>query len=83
MEQAMTRIWGWLQSNLAQRKQQRKARKEERLQREAEHRIQVREFDGVLCLCLDNIPVLERTAFNDAELKQARFLLFNYLKRVR
>jgi hypothetical protein len=79
MEKAMTRIWDWLQSG----KQQRKARKEERLQREADQRIQAREFGGVLCLCLDNIPVLERAAFNEAELTQARFLLFKYLKSVR
>lgn len=79
----MKKIAEWLERFIANRKQAYKASKDERLKDEAYHRIQVREFAGKLCLCLDNTPVLERTLFNDSELQQARFLLYQYLKSVR
>ena len=50
---------------------------------EVQERLQVREFNGQLCLCLDNVPVIARTAFNDTELKQARYMLKQYIKRTR
>lgn len=79
----MKKIAEWLDRFIANRKKAYDAKKDERLKDEAYHRIQVREFAGKLCLCLDNVPVLERTLFNDSELQQARFLLYQYLKSVR
>lgn len=49
--------------------------------KEAERRIQVREFDNMLCLSLDGIPVLPMTEFNKQTLADARLTLFNYLNR--
>lgn len=87
MEKAMMRILdkvlAWFAEYQQQNRERREARKAARLQREVERRIQVREFDGGLCLCIDNIPVLKRAEFDDAELKQARTLLFNYLTSAR
>lgn len=83
----MIRVWGkvlaWFAGYQQQIRVRRDARKAARLQREVERRIQVREFDGGLCLCLDNIPVLKRAVFDDDELRQARSLLFNYLTSAR
>ena len=61
-----------------QRKKQ--ARRNMMLLRETERRLQVREFGGELCLCLDNVPVLERRTFDEEELRQARALMFSYLQ---
>lgn len=49
--------------------------------KEAERRIQVREFDNMLCLSLDGIPVLPMSEFNKQTLADARLTLFNYLNR--
>lgn len=83
----MMRIWdkvlAWFAEYQQQNRERREARNAARLRREVERRIQVREFDGCLCLCIDNIPVLKRPEFDDAELKQARRLLFDYLSSAR
>lgn len=49
--------------------------------KEAERRIQVREFDNMLCLSLDGVPVLPMREFNKQTLADARLTLFNYLNR--
>lgn len=49
--------------------------------KEAERRIQVREFDNMLCLSLDGIPVLPMSEFNKQTLADARLTFFNYLNR--
>lgn len=46
---------------------------------EAERRIQVREFDGMLCLSIDGIPVMPMREFNRQTLSDARLTLYNYL----
>lgn len=58
------------------------ARRNMMLLRETERRLQVREFGGELCLCLDNVPVLERRTFDEEELRQARALMFSYLQNL-
>jgi hypothetical protein len=69
----------WLTENRKKKERQREAR----LEMEVQERLQVREFGGQLCLCLDNVPVIASTAFNDTELKQARYMLKQYIKRTR
>ena len=68
---------------LSEHRQKKERRREARLEMEVQERLQVREFNGQLCLCLDNVPVIARTAFNDTELKQARYMLKQYIKRTR
>ena len=48
---------------------------------EAERRIQVREFDNMLCLSLDGIPVLPMGEFDKQTLQDARLTFYNYLSR--
>lgn len=63
------------------RVQQRKADKHRlALMGEASRRIQVREFDNILCLSIDGIPVLPMRDFDKQILADARLTLFNYLK---
>ena len=61
--------------------QERKESKRLATMKEAERRIQVREFDNMLCLSLDGIPVLPMSEFNKQTLADARLTFFNYLNR--
>lgn len=58
----------------------RNARRNTSLQREADQRVQVREFGGRLCLSIDGIPLLAMETYNVRMLEDARTTLFNYLK---
>lgn len=62
-------------------KQERKDNKRLATMAEAERRIQVREFDNMLCLAIDGIPVLPMRDFDKQALADARLTLFNYLSR--
>ncbi len=66
---------------IAKWKQERKDSKRLASIKEAERRIQVREFDNMLCLSLDGVPVLPMSEFNKKTLADARLTLFNYLNR--
>ena len=46
---------------------------------EVNRRMQVREFNNMLCLSLDGIPVLPLKDFNKQALSDARLTLYNYL----
>lgn len=48
---------------------------------EANRRVQVREFDNMLCLSLDGIPVMPMREFSKQMLSDARLTLYNYLNR--
>lgn len=48
---------------------------------EANRRVQVREFDNMLCLSLDGVPVMPMREFNQQVLSDARLTLYNYLNR--
>lgn len=61
--------------------QERKDSKRLETMKEAERRIQVREFDNMLCLSLDGVPVLPMSEFNKQTLADARLTFFNYLIR--
>lgn len=61
--------------------QERKDSKRLATMKEAERRIQVREFDNMLCLSLDGVPVLPMSEFNKQTLADARLTFFNYLIR--
>lgn len=65
----------------AKLKQELKDSKRLATMKEAERRIQVREFDNMLCLSLDGVPVLPMREFNKQTLADARLTLFNYLNR--
>lgn len=65
----------------AEWEQERKDKKRIATMIEASHRIQVREFDNMLCLSLDGIPVLPMSDFNKQTLADARLTFFNYLNR--
>lgn len=62
-------------------KQERNDNKRLATMREAERRIQVSEFDNMLCLSLDGIPVLPMGDFNKQTLADARLTFFNYLNK--
>ncbi len=48
--------------------------------READRRIQVREFDGMLCLSLDGMPVMPMKEFDRKVLSDARLTFYNYIE---
>lgn len=48
--------------------------------REAARRVQVREFDNMLCLSLDGIPLVPLREFDKQALSDARLTFYNYLK---
>ena len=64
------------------RARQRKADKHRMaLTEEANRRIQVREFDNILCLSIDGIPLLPMSDFDKQTLADARLTFFNYLNQ--
>lgn len=77
----MKEVYGKLRIIAAEWKQERKDKKRIATMSEAEHRIQVREFDNMFCLSLDGIPVLPMGDFNKQTLADARLTFFNYLNR--
>lgn len=58
----------------------RNIRRNARLTKEAEARVQVREFGGQLCLSIDGVPLLPMATYNTLMLQDARTTLYNYLK---
>lgn len=77
----MKEVYEKLRIVAAEWKQERKDKKRIATMIEASHRIQVREFDNMLCLSLDGIPVLPMGNFNKQTLADARLTFFNYLNR--
>lgn len=75
MERVQARLNEWR----AKASQAKEERRRLETMREAERRIQVREFDNILCLSIDGIPVLPMGQFNRQTLSDARLTLFNYL----
>lgn len=68
------------------RDEYRKAQKDKHrisLMEETNRRLQVREFDNILCLAIDGIPVLPMKEFSKQVLSDARLTLFNYLEQRR
>lgn len=59
-----------------EQEQERKDSKRLATMKEAERRIQVREFDNMLCLSLDGVPVLPMSEFNKQTLADARLTFF-------
>ncbi len=55
-------------------------KKTARRNKEAEHRVQLREFDDKICLCLDNIPLVPIKDGNTDMLKTARGIFRDWLE---
>lgn len=74
----------WLVTNI---KANRKVRKEARLNNqcvlEAERRIQYREFDGMLVIALDNIPIVPVEEYSSDTLEVCRALFGSYIFKQR
>lgn len=70
-----------LDNFLVRRKQRLSDKKRLETMKEAERRIQVMEFDNMLCLAIDGIPVLPMSDFNKQTLADARLTFFNYLNQ--
>ena len=74
----------WLVTNI---KANRKVRKEARLNNqcvlEAERRIQYREFDGMLVIALDNIPIVPVEEYSSVTLEDCRALFGSYIFKQR
>lgn len=74
----------WLITNI---KANRKVRKETRLNNqcalEAERRIQYREFNGKLCVALDNVPIIPVTEQQNTVLDDCRELFGSYIYKQR
>lgn len=60
-------------------KQQREDNSRLAKMQEAERRIQVREFNNILCLSVDGMPILPMSDFDKQTLADARLTFFNYL----
>lgn len=58
-------------------------RKKLHLMEEVNRRIQVKEFDNILCLSVDGVPVIPMGNFNKQMLSDARLTLYNYLNAKR
>lgn len=74
---------GKIRAKMAQLSRERSDKKRIATMREASSRIQVREFDNMLCLSLDGIPVLPMRDFDKQTLADARLTFFNYLMEKR
>lgn len=74
---------GKIRAKMTQLSRERSDKKRIALMREAGNRIQVREFDNMLCLSLDGIPVLPMRDFDKQTLADARLTFFNYLMEKR
>lgn len=74
----------WLVTNI---KANRKVRKEARLNNqcvlEAERRIQYREFNGMLVIALDNIPIVPVEEYSSDTLEDCRALFGSYIFKQR
>lgn len=66
MKKIIYSIKKWWEKNTEEYHRQQVLKREKEVKREAMHRLQVREFEGGLYLCLDNIPILK-----EIEMKQA------------
>lgn len=55
----MNAIGAWLASKAAERKQRRRVRHDRQLWEDAQQRIQVREFEDHVYICMDNVPLLD------------------------
>lgn len=59
----------------------RKTRRMQRLYAEVNHRVQIREFNGICCLAVDNEPVVPMQGYDHEMLNKSRALLLQYLNR--
>lgn len=66
MKKIIYSIKKWWEKTTEEYHRQQVLKREKEVKREAMHRLQVREFEGGLYLCLDNIPILK-----EIEMKQA------------
>jgi hypothetical protein len=66
MKKIIYSIKKWWEKTTEEYHRQLVLKREKEVKREAMHRLQVREFEGGLYLCLDNIPILK-----EIEVKQA------------
>lgn len=48
---------------------------------EANRRVQVREFDNMLCISLDGMPIVPLKEFDKQALSDARLTFYNYINR--
>ena len=55
----MKTIGAWLADRTAERKTRRQRRHDRQLWEDAQQRIQVREFDDRVYICMDNVPLLD------------------------
>ena len=55
----MKTIGAWLADRAAERKTRRQRRHDRQLWEDAQQRIQVREFDDRVYICMDNVPLLD------------------------
>lgn len=70
-----------INAKIAEMKQMRNDRQRIARIKEADRRIQVREFDNMLCISLDGIPVVPLPNFDKKALSDARLTFFNYINR--
>lgn len=70
-----------INAKLAEMKKKRNDRQRIARIKEEDRRIQVREFDNMLCISLDGIPVVPLTNFDKKALSDARLTFFNYINR--
>lgn len=55
----MKTIGAWLADRAAERKTRRQRRHDRQMWEDAQQRIQVREFDDRVYICMDNVPLLD------------------------
>ena len=74
-----SKLSSWINAQITSYKM--KASENKRLGRieEAARRVQVKEFDNMLCLSIDGVPILPMREFNKQMLSDARLTLYNYL----
>lgn len=60
----LTKIGAWLRTRQEQRREKMAERHSEELKQEAERVLQVREFEGELFICYNEVPLLPPTMLN-------------------
>ena len=80
----MEKIIKQVRSYLKKRRVHRARLREYQVYMEAKRRVQIKEFDGEVCICLDNVPICK--ADDDTwseELDQSRITFYKYLLKAK
>lgn len=78
MKKIIYSIKKWWKKTTEEYHRQQVLKREKEVKREAMHRLQVREFEGGLYLCLDNIPILKEIEVKHAPLNALQEARRNY-----